>query len=111
MNINKQTKPNLIDPIIKQKLINTIKKPKVNYWEPTKNFFEDFYENYIKPNLISVIILIILVLILLYRYFMTQKNRLLPIPDTNNDINRAMLLYDYQKEKSLESKISYPIYI
>jgi len=122
MNIDKHIKPKLVDPQIRQKIIKTIKPSKVNYWEPTKNVAQYFYEDYIRPNLFSVILIGIFVMILIYRYTLTQKKKLIQNFDKddhkkNPDYDMAMLLYNYQKEMSLEPtyrsdkhKMSYPIY-
>jgi len=104
---------------VRQKIIKTIKPSKVNYWGPTKNAAQYFYEDYIRPNLFSVILIGIFVMILIYRYTLTQKDKLLRELNNeekikNPDLDMAMLLYRYQKEMSLEpenkTKVSYPIY-
>uniref|UniRef100_A0A6C0CAY6 Uncharacterized protein n=1 Tax=viral metagenome TaxID=1070528 RepID=A0A6C0CAY6_9ZZZZ len=115
----KRIKPTLVDPYVRQKIIKTIKPSKVNYWGPTKNAAQYFYEDYIRPNLFSVILIGIFVMILIYRYTLTQKDKLLRELNNeekikNPDLDMAMLLYRYQKEMSLEpenkTKVSYPIY-
>jgi hypothetical protein len=122
MNIDKRIKPALVDPLIRQKIIKTIKPSKINYWAPTKNTAQYFYEDYIRPNLFSVVLIGIFLMILIYRYTLTQKDKLLREFNNeekvkNPDLDMAMFLYNYQKEMSLEpgskidkKKISYPIY-
>jgi len=112
MNPNKYVKPNLVDPQIRKKLINTIKPTKVSYWEPTKGFAQYFYEDYIRPNLFSVILIGIFVIILIYRYTMSQRNKLISKFEDEDDkkkkrenIDIGMLLYAYEKERSLEPKL------
>jgi hypothetical protein len=136
MNINKKIKPNLTNPILKQKIIKTINPPINDYWKPTKNFIVHVYEDYIKPNFISIIILFIFLMILCYRYRLTQQKKIYQNYNvkTNDNINIntnpniqmsnsdiALLLYNYQKELSREPHVngsvprtkknySYPIY-
>lgn len=94
MNVDKRIKPALVDPIIRQKIIKTIKPSKVNYWAPTKNTAEYFYEDYIRPNLFSVILIGIFVMILIYRYAMTQKDKLLR--EFNNDKKLKILIWRWR---------------
>lgn len=75
MNNNKRLKPNLLDPIIGQKIIKTLNPPVEDYWAPTKNNFVSFYHNYIKQNTSLIIMIVIIILFLIYRYRITKKER------------------------------------
>lgn len=72
---HKRLKPNLVDPILQQKLMKTLAPPKEDYWAPTKNIFQIAYQDYIKPNIWLIILVIILLLLLLYRYRTIQNSR------------------------------------
>ena len=75
MNINKRLKPNLVDPIIGQKILKTLKPPKEDYWEPTRNVAKSFYNDYIKPNFGLIIFIIIIIILLIYRYRVIKSDR------------------------------------
>lgn len=75
MNHNKRLKPKLLDPILQKKIIKTLKPPKEDYWAPTKNVFQIFYQDYIKPNIYLILFIILICILLLYRYRMTQRER------------------------------------
>lgn len=75
MSINKRLKPNLIDPIIGQKIIKTLKPPREDYWEPTRNVAKSFYHDYIKPNFGLVILIIVIIILLIYRYRVIKNER------------------------------------
>lgn len=75
MNYNKHIRPNLLDETLKHKIMKTLNPPKEDYWAPTKNIFQKFYQNFIKPNIYLVIFIIIVLILLLYRYRVTKYNR------------------------------------
>ena len=75
MNINKRLKPNLVDPIVVQKIVRTLNPPKQDYWEPTKNVMHSFYTNYIKTNFGLIIVIIIICIFLVYRYRVIKSKR------------------------------------
>lgn len=75
MNINKRSKPNLVDENVGKKIVNILKPEQVQYWEPTKNTFKSFYEKYIKTNTGLIILIIFVILFLIYRYRIIKKNR------------------------------------
>lgn len=125
MNINKRLKPNLIDPIMEQKIIKTLKPP--DYWAPTKNVFNEFYKDYIRPNMVLIIIIIFICMLLFYRYWTIKNERIneppkkaqpiLQYPTLNKSQSDLLLEYYYkQKEASLEPKpvksmqLAYPLY-
>jgi|SRR5271154_4061104 len=121
MNKNNRLKPNLLDPIIKQKIIKTLNPVKEDYWEPTKNIFQTFYQKYIRPNIYLILFIIFILLVLLYRYRVIQKDRQKntemanEMPDNempNNESNEIndytnliMTAYNQQKEDSREPPI------
>lgn len=93
---NKRLKPKLLDPIIEKKIIKTLKPPQEDYWAPTKNSFQSFFQNYIRPNVYLIIFIIIICLLLLYRYRVIKNdrenklNKIQPAPAQNymsNNIN------------------------
>lgn len=122
MNRDKRLKPNLVDHVLEKKIIKTLNPPKEDYWAPTKNIFQNFYQNYIKPNISVVIFIIIILLLLLYRYKTTQTRRTKRqneyvndnqlkhnFEDTNinNDYTKLLLSsYNQQKEILREPKIN-----
>lgn len=75
MNNYKHLKPNLLDPIIRKKIMKTLNPPRQDYWAPAKLNCRSFYENYMKPNVGLVIVIIIIILFLLYRYRVIKKER------------------------------------
>lgn len=123
--MDKRLKPNLVDPIIQQKIINTLNPPKEDYWGPTKTTIYDFTNNYIIPNILFIIVLIIVGIILFYRYRITQKEKEKTQLDTYPDIQPntdqqlasklAMEMYTQQKEQMREPtkqkpSFAYPMY-
>ena len=74
-NNNRHIKPNLVDPIIEKKIIKTLNPPREDYWAPTKNILQSFYQNYIKTNIPLIIFIIILILFLIYRYRSVREQR------------------------------------
>lgn len=118
MNTNKQLKPNLVNPIVKEKIIRTLNPPKEDYWAPTKNVFQSFYQNYIKPNIYLILFLIFLIVLLVYRYRIiksrkTQNKSNTDIankkdkPENINDeyIDAAFQIYKQQKDEYYEPKL------
>lgn len=105
-------KPNLLDPIIGQKIIKTFKPPKSDYWAPVKNSLRSFYQKYIRTNIILVIIIIFIIFFLIYRYHVVKKRKetleLNGINEynTNNNISdhvkEILKWYNMQKEKLRE---------
>jgi hypothetical protein len=67
MNI-KPLKPNLVDPIMTQKIVKTLKPPTEDYWGPTKNLAQNFYQRFIKPNIYLLLFILLIIIILLFRY-------------------------------------------
>lgn len=72
---NKLPKPNLIDPIIRKRIMKTLMPEKPDYWGPTRNSFRSFYNNIIKQNIPLVIFVIFIILFLIYRYRATKRER------------------------------------
>lgn len=113
-------KPNLVDPILNQKIVKTLKPNISDYWEPTKKGCNTVYQKYIKPNLKFIIILIILLIILLYRYRSIKNKRLYKPKKMEYQNNYSEYLidnYKRQKDEYHEKKINkklkplvYPIY-
>ncbi|MEM3062060.1 MAG: hypothetical protein QW303_00750 [Nitrososphaerota archaeon] len=75
MNNYKRLKPNLLDPIVEQKIIKTLNPPKEDLWAPAKNSFRNFYQHYIRPNFWIIAIIITVGLLLFYRYRMIKFER------------------------------------
>ncbi len=102
MNQTKHLKPNLLDPILEKKIINTLNPPQDNYWEPTKNIFHNIYKKYIRPNITLVIIFIIILLLLLYRYRIIKNKRVNKLDNDQQIIdeytNYFIESYNQQKE-------------
>lgn len=69
----KYIRPNLVEPILKQKIVKTLNPKVEDYWAPTKNTAQSFVRNYIKPNMWFFIVLLIFGLFLLYRYRMIKR--------------------------------------
>ncbi|AGC02053.1 hypothetical protein H012_gp406 [Acanthamoeba polyphaga moumouvirus] len=125
--MNKQIKPNLVDPILQKKIFKTLNPPVEDYWAPTKNSFQNFYKNFIRPNIFLIIFIIILALLLYYRYRVVKTEReqreLEKIYNGNNNNNNnnnknidvddliekyqdvLLYLYNQQKENMREPKI------
>lgn len=108
---NKNLKPDLLNPIFRQRIVNTIKPQHEDYWKPLK----DIYDNYIWPNIYLVLIIILIIIMLIYRYKITQDNRntqdIIP-NETTKYTDLALLLYNQQKENAREPKnnMAYPTY-
>jgi hypothetical protein len=139
MNNYKHLKPNLLDPIIKKKIIKTLKLPVNDYWAPVKSGLKSFIENYIKPNIGLVVFIILIIIFLIYRYRTIKEekkntygtnappeNKKQLHSDTNghetNEYTDLLLqLYNSQKENLREppikqnrhiatTKFAYPMY-
>ncbi|AGF85213.1 membrane protein [Moumouvirus goulette] len=138
--MNKQIKPNLVDPMLQKKIFKTLNPPVEDYWAPTKNSFQNFYKNFIRPNIFLIIFIIILALLLYYRYRVVKTEReereLQKIYNGNNNNGKdnknievddlvekyqdvLLYLYNQQKENMREPKIkkqnlpekfAYPVY-
>ncbi len=132
----KYLKPKLVDPIIGKKIIKTLTPPKKDYWEPTKNTCQSFYQNYIKPNIIIIIFIIFVLILLFYRYRVVKEERenkklniviteqYVPVNNKSANTNNyqdeyaklLVYLYNQQKEKLREPlisnnpKLAYPMY-
>lgn len=85
--MNKRIKPDLVDAKIIRKL-NHVVNPSKDYWEPTKNVFKSFYENYIKPNFYFFLFVIIFLFFLLYRYKMVRDEK---IEEEISDFDKSSL--------------------
>jgi len=107
MNNNKKLRPNLLDPILEKKIIKTLKPPKEDYWAPTKNIFQNIYQNYIRPNVYLIIIIVIICLILLYRYRMIRNDRAKKIDEMNQSH-----AYNHQYlQENFQSNIVQPVIV
>jgi hypothetical protein len=110
--LTKRMKPNLVDPKIKNRISKVLNPPKEDYWQPTKNVAQSFYNNYIKPNIWLIMIIILLGLILLYRYREIQYRKMNEQLQKDKQlhkqvINTAINHYDQQKELMREPRISH----
>ncbi len=133
MNIKKNFRPNLIDPILEKRIIKTLNPPKPDYWAPTKNVANGFYQTYVKQNFGLIIFVVIIILFLIYRYRIIKKNReyndwqkyygynvsteKIDPPKKNIEYSKiAIEAYNMQKEMMREPPIStmgnlaYPMY-
>ncbi len=73
--MNSDVKPVLIDPIARNEIQQKVELDSVSQTKYVKNFFKDFYYDYIKPNF-SIIICILLIFLLLYiRYIFIQQDK------------------------------------
>lgn len=79
-------KPNLVDSLIKKRIIKTLKPVPQDYWAPTKTTFRSLFESIIKPNLFFIIFFIVILILLYYRYHDTKKKRKEESLDTTNKI-------------------------
>lgn len=108
MNINKHFKPNLLDPIVKKRIVKAMNPPKDDYWAPTKTTARSFYQNYIKSNIGFFIVLVIFILFLFYRYRIIRKNRV------TSEIEKTYKLQDdpnviiYNTEPKIEHEFNQP---
>ena|SRR5579872_7459890 len=66
--MNKPLKPNLVDQIMTQKIVKTLKPPTEDYWGPTRNLAQNFYQRFIKPNIYLLLFILLIIIILLFRY-------------------------------------------
>jgi len=109
MSLNKKIKPALVDVFFKNKIINTLRPPKKDYWEPTKNTLKNLFNTIILPNIWVIFFLIFLLVLLLYRYRNVQlKKYYQESPDVNAEPNlgdMTMIYYEQQKEASRQPKI------
>lgn len=83
-------KPNLIDPLIEQKIIKTLNPPIENYWGPAKDNFNYILHNYIKPNIFIFVLLVLFILFLVYRYKNIRQARI----ESKNDLDPNINLID-----------------
>lgn len=135
----KYIKPDLINPVIRQRIIKTIQPPGETQWKPVKKFFSSLYEDYIIPNIYLVLFIIFVIFVLIYRYKITRDNRKKSSKESNSEIispdnqqkeavkdlvnkkeinqipDLAMLMYNQQKEHLREpvkrsKNFAYPVY-
>lgn len=130
-NIGRYPKPDLVDPILEQKVIKTLKPVKPDYWMPTKNVAKSFYQDYIRPNILFIIIFICICLFLLYRYRVVRKEKVGTVIQSKPVsaqleayANLVIDAYNQQKEnlrepvmpsprpipKQTETTFAYPVY-
>ena len=134
----KYIKPDLINPVIRQRIVKTIQPLGETQWKPVKKFFSSLYEDYIIPNIYLVLFIIFIIFVLIYRYKITRDNRkktnesdsniispnnqqkdavreLVNKKETNQIPDLAMLMYNQQKEHSREpvkrgKNFAYPVF-
>lgn len=130
-NNSKRPKPNLLDPLLEKRIVKTLNPPIEDYWMPAKSTFRSIIDKVIKPNIILWIFILILIVLLFYRYQITKKdrekkklqsisepyaqNKQIYVPSSKNpdlsDDSYAkllLLLYNQQRELSIEPKNIYP---
>jgi hypothetical protein len=121
--MNKPLKPNLIDPSITQKIVNTLRPHKSDYWGPAKDLLYSFYKKIIIPNIYIVLFIIFILLVLLFRYRNVQmeredkeyddNNKIKTVSTTQYNLNKhvepiideAITMYENEKELSREPHI------
>lgn len=125
MNNVKHLKPNLLDPIIEQRIKKTLMPKNTDYWGPVKNTSLSFWKDVVLKNIGLIVLVVLIILFLIYRYRVIRKvkesnvepyvskSKILP----NNDNTRLFLeFYNQQKEILREPKIknssgfAYPMY-
>lgn len=68
--------PNLINPDVSRQIVDNLKPPPpVDYWEPTRNSMKTFFDKYVKPNWLVLLVIVIIIVFLLYRMRHKQKNK------------------------------------
>ena len=75
MNVNKNVRPDLLDPIVEKKIMKVLNPPVEDYWAPAKTGLRGFYHNYIRPNVWLLVFIVIIILILYYRYRKVKADR------------------------------------
>jgi len=102
-------KPKLLDSHVQKKIIKTLHKDPVDYWEPARTGMSHFYHKYIKGYIAFIVIILIIVIVLFYRYHMVKRRReyerLYGIPSGGSDVSRAI---DYYPDSA--PKYAYPVY-
>jgi hypothetical protein len=72
----KNNRYQLIDDEQVQQYVNELTPPpKADYWAPAKSGAKSFYEKWIKPNILPIVLIILFILFLIYRYKTTQKEK------------------------------------
>lgn len=82
----KYIKPDLVNPVIRQRIIKTIQPPGKTQWKPVKKFFSSLYEDYIIPNIYLVLFIIFVIFVLIYRYKITRDNRKKSSKESNSKL-------------------------
>lgn len=110
----KQFEPNLIDPIVGKKIINSMKPIEEDYWGSARDMYNKIIDKIVKPNMVLIIIIILVVIYLIYRYRnIKHKNRISEL-NKNEDINKKnndeytdllKQLYKYEIERTTEPSI------
>jgi cytochrome c-type biogenesis protein CcmH/NrfF len=95
-------------PIIDQSIQDQIMRKYTPFIEPTPdNQIKNFYQKWIKPNIIIIILVTLIIIFLLYRYWNTRKNNVTRISkDDNSELTQLLIdMYTEQNNQSSESKI------
>lgn len=66
--MNKTLKPNLIDPLLTNRIVKTLKPATQDYWGPTRNLAQNVYQKFIKPNIYFFLFILFIIIVLLFRY-------------------------------------------
>ena len=104
--MNKPLKPNLLDPLLTQKIVKTLKPQTQDYWGPTKNFAQTIYQKIIKPNIYFFLFILFIIIVLLFRYRnikLERENR--EYMTTTTNIN-ASVYSPYQSVYSGDKNLS-----
>lgn len=67
--------PNLVDPLLKQDIIEKMDSKYATMWTPVRALWLKLWHDYLKPNMWIVILFIILILFLIHRYRSVKKKR------------------------------------
>ena len=116
--------PNLVNPMVRKKIMDILAPPKEDYWEPTRNTLKIFFYKYIMPNIFWVFVFIIICIFLYYRYRDTQKKKqkelenpvnTTPNIDYQRIIDKSTQMYranieDLREKYVAKKKPAYPVY-
>lgn len=115
--------PNLLDSVIRNKIIQKLNPPKEEYWKPASTTAKNIYVKYVRTNIWFFVLLVAIIIFLIYRYFdIRNKNKIkiyqkhvreaygieAPIKKTLYDDYKDILLSAYyqQKERSREPDLA-----
>jgi len=99
------TKPDLVNPRIKEKIHGVLCPPKEDFWAPAVNQCQTFWSKFIRPNILVIVITIIIVVILVLRYRSTRQKKLMEKFRTPIYVQQPVVQYQQQHYEAMSKEL------